>query len=148
VADAMVAARIVPDRQTAFERWRGDNRPGYVPHPRIGLSRGIALIRQAHGVSVLAHAWGRDTESVLTPSVIADLAGHDGLDGIEVDHNDHSMTQRKRLRELAKANRLITTGSSDYHGTGKVNHGLGCNTTPESSYNAVVRLIDSRGGHR
>lgn len=44
-----------------------------------------------------------------------------GLDGIEVDHRDHSEAERGELLRLAIENDLIVTGSSDYHGTGKMN---------------------------
>jgi hypothetical protein len=36
---------------------------------------------------------------------------------------------------------LLATGSSDYHGTGKLDHDLGCNTTdPEVFTNMQRRL--------
>lgn len=44
-----------------------------------------------------------------------------GLDGIEVDHRDHSDEERGELFRLAIENDLVVTGSSDYHGTGKMN---------------------------
>ena len=145
VADALVAAGVVPNRDAAFSRWLDEGRPGYAEHPRVELIRGINLIRRAGGVSVLAHAWGRGSRGVLKPKVIEQLAGC-GLDGLEVDHNDHDAHQRAKLAALAQANNLIRTGSSDYHGTGKVNHDLGCNTTSQQSYEAVLALIDARGG--
>lgn len=42
-----------------------------------------------------------------------------GLDGIEVDHNDHGEAARTALRAIATDLDLVVTGSSDYHGTGK-----------------------------
>ena len=50
--------------------------------------------------------------------MIADLAAV-GLGGVEVDHPDHAPDDRELLRELAAAHDLVTTGSSDYHGTNK-----------------------------
>jgi predicted metal-dependent phosphoesterase TrpH len=44
-----------------------------------------------------------------------------GLDGIEVDHRDHSPEEKNQLIELARDNNLIMTGASDYHGNGKLN---------------------------
>jgi predicted metal-dependent phosphoesterase TrpH len=44
-----------------------------------------------------------------------------GLDGIEVDHRDHSEDERAQLMRIAIEHELIVTGSSDYHGTGKMN---------------------------
>ena len=60
--------------------------------------------------------------------------------GLEVDHRDHDETDRRRLRELARELGLVATGSSDHHGTGKVDHELGCHTTdPEQ----LERLLDA-----
>ena len=39
----------------------------------------------------------------------------------EVDHRDHGASERKMLRELATELDLVITGSSDFHGTGKLN---------------------------
>jgi hypothetical protein len=44
-----------------------------------------------------------------------------GLDGVEVDHRDHSPDEKTQLIELAKQNDLVMTGASDYHGNGKLN---------------------------
>jgi len=146
VADALVALGVVSDRREAFDVWLNHGRPGYVGHLRIDLDRGTSLVHQAGGVCVLAHAWGRGTRSVLTPGVIAWLAEDAGLDGLEVDHNDHLRQERTMLRALAAANDLIVTGGSDYHGTGKVNHALGCHSTSQRSYQAIMALIAERGG--
>jgi predicted metal-dependent phosphoesterase TrpH len=44
-----------------------------------------------------------------------------GLNGIEVDHRDHNPSERAMLRVIATELDLVITGSSDYHGTGKLN---------------------------
>ena len=92
---------------------------------RSTSSRGIDLVHGAGGVAVIAHPWGRGREQLLPPAVLAELVAEHGLDGIEVDHQDHDADARRRLRQLA--DRLGRAGhrSSDYHGTGKVDHDLG-----------------------
>jgi hypothetical protein len=61
---------------------------------------------------------------------------------IEVDHQDHDPAAREELRRIARDLGLVATGSSDWHGTGKVDHQLGCNTTdPE----AFERLLAAAG---
>ena len=42
-----------------------------------------------------------------------------GLDGIEVDHPDHPVETRARVRDLAAGLSLLPTGSSDFHGDNK-----------------------------
>jgi predicted metal-dependent phosphoesterase TrpH len=44
-----------------------------------------------------------------------------GLDGIEVEHRDHTPDEKKKLINLAKEFDLVMTGASDYHGNGKLN---------------------------
>lgn len=143
VADALVAKGMVADRTEAFERYLADGGPGYVERYATELVQAIALIRAAGGVAVLAHPWGRGTESVLTEPVIAELA-EQGLDGIEVRHQDHGPVKRLRLAELAGRLGLLATGSSDYHGTGKVNHDLGVNTTQPQVYRQIRERIAER----
>ena len=143
VADAMVALGVVPSRREAFDIWLEWGKPGYVGHYRIPLEQGIALIRDAGGVTVIAHPWGHGTRHLLTREVLAHLA-HTGLDGIEVDHNDHDEASRVELRAFAAAYGLLATGASDYHGAGKTRHPLGCNTTPSEVYDAIVALIEAR----
>ena len=71
-------------------------------------------------------------------AALAELVGV-GLAGIEVDHEDHDTATRDRLRAIAANLGLVVTGSSDHHGTGKVDHELGCNTTAPEEY---LRLLD------
>ena len=145
VADALVAMGVAKDRQQAFDQWLEVGRPAYVEHPRIELTRGIALVAGAGGASVLAHAWGRRCREVLPEGVIAQLAAS-GLDCLEVDHQLHDAGVRAALATIAAKYELLPTGSSDYHGTGKIDHDLGCNLTPESSYEAILARIEARGG--
>ena len=57
--------------------------------------------------------------------------------GLEVDHVDHDEPTRARLRLLAAELGLLTTGSSDFHGTNKTVQ-LGAELTPETSYAGIV----------
>lgn len=146
VADVMVAKGYVADRDEAFRDWLEEGRPGFVRRYSCDLARAVDLIHGAGGAAVLAHPWGRGAERVLTTDVITALTRHHRLDGIEVDHQDHTAEQRALLFELGGRLGLIRTGSSDYHGTGKKNHPLGCNTTRETAYRELCTRIQLRGG--
>ncbi len=141
IADAMVKAGHVRDRTEAFDRFLADGGPAHVPRYGIEIQRGIDLVHEAGGVAVIAHPWGRGRESVLPPEFLAELAAEHGLDGIEVDHHDHDLETRARLRQLAADLGLLATGSSDYHGTGKLDHDLGSNTTDPAVYHALVARL-------
>jgi predicted metal-dependent phosphoesterase TrpH len=147
VADAMVAAGYVADRDEAFRDWLYDNGPAYVERYGAPLDEAIDLVRQAGGVSVVAHPWARRGRRALTPEVIAGLADR-GLAGIEVDHNNHSTEVRAELRALATDLGLVATGSSDYHGTGKgPEFHLGAHTTAPAEYERLLDVL-STGSRR
>ena len=129
IADALVAAGHVRDRAEAFDRFLADGGPAHVPRYAIAVETGIDLVRGAGGLAVLAHPWGRGREGLLPPLELERLVREHHLDGLEVDHQDHDADVRHRLRRLAERLGVLATGSSDYHGTGKTDHELGCNTT-------------------
>lgn len=141
IADAMIKAGHVRDREEAFERFLAEGGPAHVPRYAIELERGIDLVHGAGGVAVIGHPWGRGREHVLPPAVLRTLVADHALDGVEVDHQDHDTETRAQLRTLAAELGLLATGSSDYHGMGKLDHDLGCNTTaPEVFDNLLQRL--------
>jgi 3',5'-nucleoside bisphosphate phosphatase len=142
IADALIKAGHVSDRQEAFDRFLADGGPAHVPRYTIEVGQGIDLIHQAGGLAVIAHPWGRGREHLLPPSVLEALVHDHGLDGAEVDHQDHDADTRRRLHTLADNLGVLATGSSDYHGTGKLDHDLGCNTTdPEVFHELQRRLV-------
>jgi len=140
VADALVGLGVVRDRDEAFDRYLGWGRPGYIPRYAADLTEMIGYVRRAGGVSVIAHPWGRGSQRTLTADVLADLATL-GLTGIEVDHLDHDAAQREQLRSIASDTGLVVTGGSDYHGTGKVDHPLACETTDPEQFERLLAAV-------
>jgi 3',5'-nucleoside bisphosphate phosphatase len=141
VADALIKAGHVRDRQEAFDRFLADGGPAHVPRYTIEVERGIDLVHQAGGLAVIAHPWGRGREHLLPQGVLETLAYAHQLDGIEVDHQDHDGDVRRRLRIVADRLGLLATGSSDYHGSGKLDHDLGCNTTDPEVFAEIQRRL-------
>jgi len=138
VADALVELGVVSDRSEAFRRYLSAGRPAYANRYAAPLERMLRIVDEAGGVSVIAHPWGRHGLEEPDEQAFAELA-QAGLAGLEVDHQDHDAAARGRLRAIARNLGLVVTGSSDHHGTGKVDHELGCNTTaPEE----LDRLLD------
>ena len=131
LARALVAAGVVDSVNDAFATLLHNGSPYYVPKADTPVERAIAMVRAAGGVAVFAHPLARRRGRVVEPSVIADLATV-GLGGVEVDHPDHTPEDRELLRELAAAHDLVTTGSSDYHGTNKITPVAVEHTDPEA----------------
>ena len=137
LADALVARGEAASREDAFTRLIGTRSPAYVAKHAPFTADLIEVVRAAGGVTVIAHPWSRNRRRGLPPEAIADLAAA-GLHGLEVDHPDHDQATREELRALAHDLGLTATGSSDYHGSGKVGHDLGTCVTDPEAYEALV----------
>lgn len=146
IADALVAAGHVRDRTEAFDRFLFDGGPAHVRRYAIDIGRGVDLVHSAGGVAVLAHPWGRGREHILPVEVLEALVADHGLDGLEVDHQDHDDQNRRQLRALVERLGALGTGSSDFHGTGKTDHDLGVNTTRPEVFAALDELMAVRAG--
>lgn len=139
IADALVARGVVADRREAFDRFLSPGRAGHVHRYAAELVTMIETVRDAGGVTVMAHPWGRSAPGTLDEAAFAGLARH-GLAGLEADHRDHTDAQRAELRAIATNLGLVVTGSSDHHGLGKVDHDLGCFTTEPDQYARLLEL--------
>jgi hypothetical protein len=129
IADALIRLGVVGDRDEAFTRFLGPRGPAYVDRYAADLEEMIYLIAAAGGVSVIAHPWAkRHDYTALGASALKQLRDR-GLAGVEVDHQDHDASTRAQLRRIAAELDLVVTGSSDFHGEGKIDHDLGCNLT-------------------
>jgi 3',5'-nucleoside bisphosphate phosphatase len=146
VADVLVARGIVPDRAAAFREWLGWGRPGYVNRYAPSTYTMIELVIAAGGAPVIAHPWGRGSRRVLDVATVASLA-EAGLVGLEVDHQDHGAGEREALRGMAGELGLVVTGSSDFHGEGKVDHDLGCNTTAPDELERLLAAAADHAAH-
>lgn len=134
IADALIAAGHISHRDEAFTGLLDDGGSANVEKYGISLARAIELLKEAGGKAVIAHPWARESREVLSAEAIGALVAS-GLDGIEVDHNDHELSHREELREIAVGLGLVVTGSSDYHGTGKSSEFfLGCHTTAPEEF--------------
>ena len=134
LARALVEAGVVDSVDRAFAELLFTGSPFYVPKSDTPVRRAVEMVNAAGGVAVFAHPLARRRGRVVEPSVIAALAA-DGLAGVEVDHPDHGPEDRELLRELAAEHGLLTTGSSDYHGTNK--------TTPLAAGTTAPDVLDA-----
>ena len=120
LADTLVAKGIVKNRDQAFAEFLANDSKYYVSHIAPTPMEAIKLIKAAGGVAVIAHPYSSMRDTKLTADNFIALKNA-GLNGIEVDHRDHGIEERNNLRAIAKELDLVVTGSSDFHGTGKLN---------------------------
>ncbi|MCA5892486.1 PHP domain-containing protein [Isoptericola sp. NEAU-Y5] len=139
LADALVVAGVVATRDEAFATMLHPGARYYVPHYAPATADTVRAVLAAGGVPVVAHPGAGGRGRTLTDDDVAALAAA-GLVGLEVDHRDHDAAARDRLRGLAHELDLLVTGSSDYHGTGKLNRIGEHTTSPE-----VLAQIEERG---
>lgn len=127
IADALIRAGVVRDRNEAFET---------ILHPRGGYYlklyaptplEGVQQIVAAGGVAILAHPAARAVS--LPEKEIRQLVAA-GLSGFELDHRENEKEKLHVFQNLAKEFDLIVTGSSDYHGAGKPNRIAENQTSP------------------
>jgi predicted metal-dependent phosphoesterase TrpH len=142
LADALVAKKIIKSRDEAFVELLNNESKYYVTHFAPTPVDAIKLIRAAGGVAVIAHPFASLRGQILQSSDFIDLKVA-GLNGIEVNHRDQSHEERLSLLSIASDLDLVMTGSSDYHGTGKLNS-LGENVTDPAEWERLEAMADAR----
>ena len=142
LADALVKNKVVATRDEAFIDLLHNASKYYVTHAAPTPEDAIIQIRKAGGVAVIAHPFASRRGEVISVSTFASLVAA-GLNGIEVNHRDHSQVEREQLSEIADQLALVKTGSSDYHGNGKLN-ALGENLTDPAQWERLESLASSR----
>ncbi|HSL22168.1 MAG TPA: PHP domain-containing protein [Vicinamibacterales bacterium] len=129
VADAMVAAGHVADRDEAFARYLGADAPAFVPRRGYSPADVVELITAAGGLASLAHPALLDRDEIIPSLILA------GLPALEAFHSDHDPATARRYQRLAAASRLLVTGGSDFHGHGAWHEGtLGRIGLPPEDY--------------
>jgi predicted metal-dependent phosphoesterase TrpH len=142
LADALIARGTMKTRDEVFTALLHNKSKYYISHYSPTPVAAIKLIKDAGGVAVIAHAYASHRGRVITAKMFSDLVAA-GLDGIEVDHRDHSENERASLLRIAFEYDLAITGASDYHGTGKLNQ-LGENSTKPDQWEKLEARASQR----
>jgi predicted metal-dependent phosphoesterase TrpH len=123
-AALLVNRKIVRNREQAFDKYLGKDRPFYVAKQGLDLERAIRMIKESGGIPVVAHpmslyvSWGR------LPDLIKSFQ-EKGIEGIEAWHPATKVRSCKRLEELARSLGLYVTAGSDFHGELRLDRKLG-----------------------
>lgn len=142
LADALIAKGHVKNREDAFAALLHNRSKYYVSHYSPTPEAAIRLIKAAGGVAVIAHPYASHRGRVITAESLRGLV-EAGLDGIEIDHRDHSESERASLLRVAYSYDLAITGASDYHGSGKINQ-LAENTTAVNQWEKLEAKANAR----
>ncbi len=135
IARAMAAAGVISDPAQAFTAdWIGDGGRAYEDKYALDPAAAIGLVRDAGGVSVLAHPGTAGYE--VPDEVIGRLAAA-GLAGVEVWHPGQPAAERSRVGALAGELGLVATGGSDDHGA-LTGYRIGAETTPPEAWERLA----------
>ena len=129
LADALIAKGYLNSREAVFKELLHNESPFYVAHYSPTPEEVIGLIKRAGGVSVIAHPMSSLRGRVVTSANFESYVAA-GLNGIEIFHRDHTLENRALLKAIAEDFNLAKTGSSDYHGNGKLNQLAEFHTNP------------------
>ena len=110
IARVLVSKGLVRNEKEAFDKYIGTDCPAYVGRYRITPEEAVSLIRDAGGVSVLAHP------GLLTAEDSLDKVLKLGIQGIEAYHSKHTQEQSDYYTYMADSHGLVITGGSDCHG--------------------------------
>ena len=137
IADALVAAGHAHDRDDAFDRFIGSDRPAFVPRRGPAPVDVIGVVRRAGGLVSMAHPALTKKDELIPQLASA------GLAALEARHSDHDAAAERRYRALASQHSLGVTGGSDFHGdVGNRAALLGSIVLPEEDFAA----FESRRG--
>jgi predicted metal-dependent phosphoesterase TrpH len=123
-AQLLVEKGYVPNLRQAFDEYLDESAKGYVYRREPTFAEGVKWIRDAGGISSLAHPIRvRGDVRALMPELC-----EMGLTAIEAYHSDHSPEHTAHYLDLARRHGLQVTGGSDFHGAAKpdVSLGTGC----------------------
>ncbi len=90
--------------------------PTYVARTRPTVGEAIELIHRAGGVAVWAHPFWDVQDASTVRAMLERFAGL-GIDGVEAFYPSYTREQVDLLCELAAELGLLSTGSSDFHGS-------------------------------
>lgn len=110
IAAVLLNKGYVSSISEAFDRYLGTGAAAYANPPRIEPATAIGWIQEAGGKAILAHP-GIYHDDALVEAIV-----HQGLDGIEVYHSDHTPEDEAKYLSLAQRSGLLITAGSDFHG--------------------------------
>ena len=137
VARAMEKAGLVKTQQEAFDKYLATGKPANVAPNELSPADAAELIREAGGVSVLAHPGFFDDDALVERILDATP-----VRGLEVWHSYDSPKKHLRYEAIAHRRDLVMTGGSDFHGE---NHKhaveLGVHVTPADQWRRLEAML-------
>ena len=124
MARVLMKKGYVSSIDEAFQKYLGKGCPAYVPKEKLTPKQAINIIKNAGGLSFLAHPAYLEKDEKGLKKVLEQLIAY-GLDGIEAYYTYHNEEQTELYLKLASLYNLLISGGSDFHGENKPEIRLG-----------------------
>lgn len=123
IARFLYEHHMIPSIQTAFEKYIGDGCKCYVNRFKVTPMDAVKLIKEAGGISILAHPLLYHMSDVTLQKLVDEMK-EAGLDGIEAIYSTYTASKERNMKQFAQKNGLLISGGSDFHGSTKPNLNL------------------------
>lgn len=110
----LVEQGVCKDTEQVFKNYLVEDKPGFVAHRWASLDQAIGWIRQAGGVSVIAHPGRYKLNAIQRDELFQFFKEHGGA-GIEVITGSHSPDQYQEYGKIAKQYGFLASRGSDFH---------------------------------
>ena len=120
IARELIRLKEVCSLQEAFARYLGAHTGNVVPFEKTPLEEAVAAIRDAGGLTFVAHPLSLNLNWDRTEAFLSDVKAR-GVDGVEVVHSSCSAVRMRYLLAAAQRLGMLISGGSDFHGSDKPN---------------------------
>ena len=114
IAKLLVDKGIIPNVKFYFDNFFKELK--LKTDATIDLDRAVQIIHNAGGMSVIAHPISIENKYGVQIDEIYEIFRNAGIDGIEIFNSKHTLSDIKRYYKLAREEKLLVSGGSDYHG--------------------------------
>ncbi len=123
VAEFLINAGHVRNKQQAFTKYLGDGKPASVPHEWADLAAAVAAIRGAGGLAVIAHPMRYGFSATAKRNLFEEFKAAGGA-AIEVHSGNCDKNDRLNYALLAERYGLLASAGSDFHRQGDYSGGI------------------------
>lgn len=113
-AKALIELGAVTSFEQAFKKYLGKGKGAYVTPEWMDIQDAVGLIKQAGGLSIIAHPIRYDLSNKWLRKLVSEFACTGG-DALEVGLTQMSPDQRKFISSLATEHNLYSSQGSDFH---------------------------------
>lgn len=117
VAEFLIQAGHVRNKQQAFTKYLGDGKPAFVPHEWAGLADAVTAVNSAGGLAVIAHPMRYGFSATAKRNLFEEFKALGGA-GVEVHSGNSDKNDRLNYALSAERYGLLASTGSDFHRPG------------------------------